>query len=232
MLEDAELGRLAGAASRLLLNAPNARELDALREQTGQVLELARARQDFYDFLCVPQSGCFLPPYAHVLAAARETDEFWHFPQARFDGGDILMPWYDAVAFHPAQLQADPMLGAANRPLDHVGVTLAFLALLLNSASHDEADREVIGEFISLHVQPWSEVFVRLLTQSGSGYLFLVGEAIGDLMEALRAAHPPGAVAHKEREPVWIPILQTPDGGAAAQPHSGVQGAGRAGGAA
>lgn len=207
MSDDAELARLAGAASYLLLNAPDASALDALRAQTGQVLDLARARQDFHNFLCVPQSGCFLPPYAHVLAAAQETEEFWHFPPARFDGGDALMPWYDAVGFRPAGLRADPILGTSSRPLDHVGVLLAFLALLLDSATDGEADRAVVAEFVGEHVQPWADVFVRLLTQSGSDYLGLVGEAVGDLVAALRTAHPPRVGTSKAREPAWIPIV-------------------------
>lgn len=207
MPDDAELARLAGAASFLLLNAPDAPMLDALRAQTGQVLDLVHARQDFYDFLCVPQSGCFLPPYAHVLSAAQETDEFWHFPPARAGGGDALMPWYDAAEFRPADLRADPILGASNRPLDHVGVLLAFLALLLDSATDGEADRAVVAEFVGDHVQPWAGVFVRLLTRSGSDYLELVGEAVGDLVAALRAVHPPRAGAGEPREPTWIPIV-------------------------
>ncbi len=206
-MSDPGLARLAEAGSRLLLQPPDARVLGALAPVTHGPLDLQRARQDFYDFLCIPQSGCFLPPYAHVLSRAEETEEFWHFPAARFDGGDALLPWYDAAGFNPAELDADPILSASNRPLDHVGVLLAFLSLLLQASKDSDADREVLADFIAEHIEPWADLFVRLLTQADCAYISLVGEALGDFLTILRATHPPRVGTTSTNDKVgWIPI--------------------------
>ncbi len=189
MPDAAELARLASAASYLLLNAPDEQMLAVLEAPAGKRLD--RARQDFYDFLCIPQSGCFLPPFAHVLTQAQKTEDYWHFPKPKYDGGDALLIWYDAAGFDTALLPADPILATANRPLDHVGVLLAFLALLLDAAQDSEADRQVIGEFIGEHIQPWSDTFVNLLAQAESPYIALLGETLHDLFDAVRSEYPP-----------------------------------------
>lgn len=206
-MSDQELARLAEAGSRLLLQAPDARILAALAPLARAPLDPRQAQQDFYDFLCILQSGCFLPPYAHVLSQAEETEEFWHFPAARHDGGDALLPWYDAAGFNPLELPAAPMLTSANRPLDHVGVLLAFLALLLDASGDSDLDRQVLADFITEHIQPWADVFAHLLTQAESAYISLVGEALEDFFTALRATHPPRAGAeNRYGEPLLIPI--------------------------
>lgn len=194
-MSDQELARLAEAGSRLLLQAPDEQILAALAGLPHAPLDLRQAQQDFYDFLCTLQSGCFLPPYAHVLTQAEETEEFWHFPSARYDGGDALLPWYDTAGFNPMELQAAPILTTSNRPLDHVGVLLAFLTLLLDASSGSDFDRQVLTDFITEHVQPWADVFAHLLTQAESAYISLVGEALEDFFTALRATHPPRANA-------------------------------------
>ncbi|SBP88756.1 molecular chaperone TorD family protein [Thiomonas delicata] len=220
MSDTAELGRLASAASYLLLNAPDARTLAALDVAGGRVLDLDRARQDFYDFLCIPQSGCFLPPFSHVLSQAQETAEYWHFPTPKYDGGDALRPWFDAAGFDTAALPADPILAAANRPLDHVGVLLAFLALLLDAAQDSETDRVVLGEFLGEHVQPWADTFANLLCQAESPYIALLGTALQDLLDAVREDYPPltppqRSLAHKR-----IPIQPAQVEGSVAFPSS------------
>ena len=86
----------------MLLAPPDPALLAALAPVAEAPLDLERARQDFYDFLCVPQSGCYIPPYAHVLARGEANGEYWHFPPPRFDGGDALRRWYDAAGFDPA----------------------------------------------------------------------------------------------------------------------------------
>ncbi len=186
-----ELAQLAAAASRLLLNPPDAVILDALQPAAGVALDLAQSQQDFYDHLCIAQSGCFLPPVGHVLRQARQTDAYWHFGTPRYDGGDALLPWYDAASFDPAALPADPFLAGANRPLDHVGVLLAFLAVLLDAAHDDEADRTLVGEFIGEHIEPWADTFAHLLTCSASPYIALLGSMLSDFFAALREAIPP-----------------------------------------
>lgn len=209
-MSDQELARLAEAASHLFLQPPDEALAAAVHASMGEALDVSQARQDFYDFLCIPQSGCYLPPFAHVLSQAQETEDFWHFPPARFDGGDALMAWYDAAGFNPAELPADPMLSASNRPFDHVGVLLAFLALLLDGAQDTDADRTVLAEYIDEHMQPWVDVFARLLTQSGSTYIVLVGESLTELWRVLRKAHPPGVDRGRELNGKfkWIPVQQ------------------------
>jgi hypothetical protein len=185
-----DLARLAEAASRLLLNSPNEVTLAALEKSSGGVLDLERSRQDFYDHLCIVQSGCFVPPVAHVLRQARQTEAYWHFGTPRYDGGDALALWYDASGFEPSELPADPFLAGANRPLDHVGVLLAFLAALLNAAHDDEADRLLIGEFLGEHIEPWADTFAQLLSCSASPYIALLGSMFVDLFDALRETIP------------------------------------------
>jgi hypothetical protein len=185
------LARLFEAASRLLLNAPDEATLAAMESSSGGVLDLEQSRQDFYDHLCVVQSGCFVPPVAHVLRQARQTETYWHFGTPRYDGGDALAPWYDASGFEPSELPADPFLAGANRPLDHVGVLLAFLAALLNAAQDDEGDCALVGEFLGEHIEPWAETFAHLLSCSDSLYIALLGSMLGDLFAALRETFPP-----------------------------------------
>lgn len=186
-----ELARLAATAARLLLNPPDQDVLSAMESVAGNNLNLAQSRQDFYDHLCIAQSGHFLPPIAHVLCQARETEAYWHFGVPRYDGGDALAPWYDATGFEPSDLPADPFLAGSNRPLDHVGVLLAFLATLLDAAKDGEEDRVLIREFLGEHVEPWADTFVKLLSASCSPYIALLGSMLGDLFAAVRETFPP-----------------------------------------
>lgn len=204
MSDATELSHLASVASYLLLNAPDEQMLAVLEAPAGRLLD--HARQDFYDFLCMPQSGCFLPPYAHVLTQAQETEDYWHFPMPKYDGGDALLTWYDAAGFDTTLLPADPILATANRPLDHVGVLLAFLALLLDAARDSEGDRQVLGEFLGEHIQPWSDIFVNLLTQAESPYIALLGETLHDLFDAVRSVYPPLPPARRPSAHKLIPI--------------------------
>ncbi|MHB1669478.1 molecular chaperone TorD family protein [Thiomonas sp.] len=207
MPDSAELARLASAASYLLLNAPDAQTLTVLLTAAGEPLDPKRARQDFYDYLCILQSGCFLPPFAHVLSQAQQTAEYWHFPTPKYDGGDALLPWYDAGRFDPTVLPADAILAAANRPLDHVGVLLAFLALLLDAAQDRETDRIVLSEFLGEHIQPWADRFVHVMAQAESPYIALLGTILRDLFDAVREAYPPMTPRQFPIAPKHIPIV-------------------------
>ena len=207
MSDAAELSRLTSAASYLLLNAPDEQMLAVLQAPAGRLLD--HARQDFYDFLCMPQSGCFLPPYAHVLTQAQETEDYWHFPKPKYDGGDALLTWYDAAGFDTTTMPTDPILATPNRPLDHVGVLLAFLALLLDAAQDSEVDQRVLGEFIGEHIQPWSDTFVNLLTQAESPYIALLGGTLHDLFNALHSKYPPLLPAKPRSVHKVIPIQTT-----------------------
>lgn len=177
----------AGAAARMLLAPPDAALLSVLAQVADLPLDLEQARQDFYDFLCVPQSGCYIPPYAHVLARGKWNGEYWHFPPPRFDGGDGLRSWYETAGFDPAQLGADPLLAGPNRPLDYAGFVLAFLAGMLQQADQEPSGEAVVQNFITEHLGSWIDVLAELLTVSGSPYISLLGEELSELIKDVRA---------------------------------------------
>jgi len=183
------------AAAALLLRPPDALALAALAESSGINLDPTQARQAFYDVLCVPQSGRYIPPYAHVLAQGRVRDgDWWYFPPPRFDGGDALMSWYEAVGFDPMQLDVDPMLKGPHRPLDNVGFILAYLAGLVASRHNGHTDTvtadAIIATFLAEHVGDWLDRFCDLLGGSGSPYLEAVAEAVQEAAHATRARYP------------------------------------------
>lgn len=189
MLES-DLAVRAGAAARMLLVPPDAPLLSVLAEGADLPLDLDHARQDFYDFFCVPQSGCYIPSYAHVLSRGQRNDEYWHFPPPRFDGGDGLQTWYEMAGFDPAQLDIDPLLAGPNRPLDYAGFVLAFLAGLLEQADREPAGAPVVQGFISEHLGAWIDLLAQLLAVSGSPYVSLLGEELAELVSDVRARFP------------------------------------------
>ncbi len=186
-MPDTGLPGRAAAAARLLLVPPDPALLAALAPLADAPLDAERARQDFYDFLCVPQSGCYIPAYAHVLARGEWNGEYWHFPPPRYDGGDALRRWYEAAGFDPATLDADPLIAGANRPLDQAGFVLAFLAGLLEQARAEPAGAVVVQEFVAEHLGPWVDLLAELLAVSGSPYIALLGGGLHELVAELRA---------------------------------------------
>lgn len=194
-MSEPDLSQLLAAAAALVLRPPDASALEALAESCGIKLDPGRARQDFYDALCVPQSGRYIPPYAHVLAEGRVKDgDWWYFPPPRFDGGDALMPWYEAVGFDPLQLEVDPMLKGPHRPLDNVGFILAYLAGLVASGdtgitATDDVDA-IIANFTSQFLGTWVDRFCDLLEGSASPYQEAVAEAVREAILAVRERFP------------------------------------------
>lgn len=189
------LERLLAAAAGLLLRPPEPGVLEALARSGGAPVAADRARQDFYDVICMPASGRYIPPYAHVITRGREqADGWWHFPAPRFDGGDALAPWYRALGFEPLKLDIDPMLRGPHRALDQVGVMLAFLASAVASragASDPHIADEALGRFIEEHLGEWFDRYCDLLAGSGSEYLQAVADAAREAVAAARAAFPP-----------------------------------------
>lgn len=189
------LPQLLSAAAALVLRPPDAAALAALAESGGAELNPDRARQDFYDVLCVPQSGRYIPPYAHVIAcSALRNGLWWHFPPPRYDGGDSLAPWYAAIGFDPALLDVDPMLRGPHRPLDQIGFLLAYLAALSTNSESDLTDRGAAGSFVSgflaQNFTVWPERFCDLLSGTSSAYLRAVGEAIEEVLQVARERYP------------------------------------------
>jgi hypothetical protein len=194
-MPEPDLSQLLATAAALVLCPPEASALEALAGSRGIKLDPGRARQDFYDVLCVAQSGRYIPPYAHVLAAGRIKDgDWWHFPPPRFDGGDALMPWYEAVGFDPMQLDVDPMLKGPHRPLDNVGFILAYLAGLVASRDRDITGKDdadaIIANFTSQFLGMWVDHFCDLLAGSASPYLEAVAEAVREATHMVRERFP------------------------------------------
>ncbi len=197
-MPEAGLAERTAAAARMLLAPPDPALLAALAGAAEAPVEEEQARQDFYDFLCVLQSGCYVPPYVHVLARAERKGEYWHFPPPRFDGGDGLRLWYDAGGFDPASLAADPLIAGANRPLDHLGFVLAFLARLLADAERQPEARPLAATFIAQTLGPGTDLFADLLAGSESPYASLLGRGLAELLGDLRAEFPDPEQAAEE----------------------------------
>ncbi len=194
-MPDPRLSQMLAAAAAMLLRPPAAGVLDALAASGGSGIEPARARQDFYDVLCVPQSGRYISPYAHVLSQGRLWGgNCWNFPPPRYDGGDDLAEWYEAVGFDPMQIDADPMLRGPHRALDQVGFILAYLAGLVASEEAGQPDSNaangVISVFLDTHLGEWIERFTTLLSDCDSPYLHAVAGAVEDCMEMVRTRYP------------------------------------------
>lgn len=195
-MSEPDLAQMLAAAAALVLQPPEPKTLAALAESDGISVDLDRARQDFYDVLCIPLSGRYIPPYAHVLqqGVAKDNGQWWHFPPPRFDGGDQLASWYDAVGFDPRQLEADVMLRGPHRPLDNAGYILAYVAGLVASAGkpteHQDDTEAVIATFVGEHIGPWIDRFCELLADSESVYLAAVSQAVSEAVEALGDRYP------------------------------------------
>lgn len=215
-MPDPELARMLSAAGSLVLRAPTPELLTILAESEGLTLELDRARQDFYDVLCVPQSGRYVPPYAHVLAAGRVNrggaKVLWNFPPPRYDGGDALARWYDAVGFEPLTLDADPMLRGPHRPLDTIGYILTYMAGLVASRDVEvvtlEQSDAIIVTFLAQHVDPWADRFCELLASCESPYLRTVAQAVHEVVETLRACYPDRQAAAPSLHTFPIPSVE------------------------
>ncbi len=143
----------------------------------------------------MPQSGRYIPPYVHVLACGKvRNGDWWHFPPARFDGGDSLAQWYAVIGFDPMALEADPMLRGPHRPLDQVGFVLACLAALSakgesGTSSADESD-SLVSMFVAENLNVWPDRFCNLLGGTQSPYLQAVAEAVAEAVQTARARYP------------------------------------------
>ncbi len=204
------LSQMLAAAAALVLRPAEAEILANLVESGGGDITLEQARQDFYDVLCVPQSGRYISPYAHVLDRGQLLeDQCWNFPPPRFDGGDALAGWYEAVDFDPLQLDVDPMLRGPHRALDQVGFILTYLGGLVGVHEVDgtnERAAAVLGVFLDEHVGDWMDRFCTLLGGCGSAYLQAVASAVEEVVELTRARY--GQVPSSRYD-----ALGAPDGG-------------------
>jgi hypothetical protein len=192
-MRDHELAAETAALARFFLGPPDEALAATWKDATGTRLDLAHARQDYYDYFCIPQSGCFIPPYAHVLTRSQDIEDFWHFPAPRHDGGDALLPWYDVAGFDPIKSALDPLLEGTTLPLDHIGFILAFLANLIDVAD-GPSDRDIVTEFLVEHVLPWTRLLPSLLLKADSPYVVGLGSALREWTDVVQAVYAVGSV--------------------------------------
>ena len=186
------------AAAALLLQPPDERILNVLQATSGERLDPGVARQDFYDVLCIPQSGRYLPPYRHVVLHARDMKDYWYFPPPRYTGGDGLIPWYDTIGFNVSQLNVDVLLAGPNRPLDHLGYILAFLSAVALSSDENAELSELGSAFADEFLGEWPRLYVSLLARADSVYLHLVADALNEALDRVKEYFPPPAIKNAE----------------------------------
>lgn len=184
MPDDAPSVGVLEAAAALLLQEPDDRIAALVEEWAGKpVPPPAVLRQDFYDVMCIPQSGRFVPPYAHVLRAARQEGKMWFFPPPRHDGGQEVEARYARLGFDRTRLAVAAPLAAPHLPGDHLGFMFAFSAHVLKLATRvPESDRPLIeGEqraLARLLSQPWLDTYAMLVEDRGGLYLAAVADAV------------------------------------------------------
>lgn len=181
-------------AAALLLRPPDEQSLSVLETVTGERLSLAIARQDFYDTLCIAQSGRYIPPYRHVLLRAKEVEDYWYFPAPRYNGGDDLASWYESIGFDISSLNTDKLLQGPVQPLDHVGYLVSFLSNLVRLSDEDERLSALGSSFVETILGEWTRLYVWLLSNAGSDYLHFVADAINEALDLVIEGFPSQAV--------------------------------------
>lgn len=187
------------AAAALLLRAPDERTVGLLAGGPADAEAVAAARQDYWDVLCIPQSGRFVPPYEHVLRNAYRRDQFWFFPPARYDGGDGVASVYAAFGFEPRKLDIEPVWAVAHLPADHIGFMLAFVAWALGALERMPAGEEArvraqaqaqaeLARFVAGHLGKWTTLYADLLADRGGAFLGQVSRAVREAVELARQA--------------------------------------------
>jgi len=185
---------LACTAGTLLLTEPDHRLLRCLLETTDfQVGTLETLRQAFYDRLCMPQSGLYVPPFEHVFRGGRKANGVWHFPPARADGALEVEAIYREQGFRHTTLNVAPLFRSAHLPGDHIGFMLIFLGWMLRSRTgYDTALCSLLGRFVARHLDGWIEPFgERLCAGDTTGYLTAVAAAVSESAAELRRRLPP-----------------------------------------
>lgn len=222
-MPEPDLSAVLAAAATLLLRPPDATVLAALAESNGVALEMEKARQDFYDVLCVPQSGRYIPPYAHVLLQGRSREnDWWYFPAPRYDGGDALASWYEAAGFSPRPHDIDPMLRGPHRPLDNAGLIIAFGGDIVGRL-HDPNDASAAGLIANnfyLHAFAGNigQSLDVLRIDNGEASTWRVGASgevrlglVGTEMNAAYLIAETGRIAVASDQAIWVDLLGTPD---------------------
>jgi len=172
------------AAAALLLRAPDSVVLNSLVSCDGpQTRSLAVARQDYFDVICIPQSGRFVPPYEHVVRRAQRDGKMWFFPPARYDGGDAVAEVFRNFGFERQTLDVESVWAPPHLPADHLGFMLAFVAWVLDGLACVEdavraAGSDALARFVKQHLGRWTGIYADLLTDQGGAYLSGVADAV------------------------------------------------------
>ncbi|RMD62832.1 MAG: hypothetical protein D6826_06415 [Alphaproteobacteria bacterium] len=180
------------AAAALLLRAPDEQVVTILSEgEEPGPQALAAARQDYFEVICIPQSGRFVPPYEHVVRAARRDGEMWFFPPARYDGGDVVAHIFRNFGFERRALDVEPLWAPPHLPADHLGFMLAFVAWGLDGlAKVDDVVHatwsDELAWFVEQHLDGWTEIYADLLADRGGTYLGAVADAVWTSVELVR----------------------------------------------
>lgn len=193
-MSESDVSRQLQVAAALLLRPPDEQSLSVLETVTGERLSLAIARQDFYDTLCIAQSGRYIPPYRHVLLRAKEVEDYWYFPAPRYNGGDDLASWYESIGFDISSLNTDKLLQGPVQPLDHVGYLVSFLSNLVRLSDEDERLSALGSSFVETILGEWTRLYVWLLSNAGSDYLHFVADAINEALDLVIEGFPSQAV--------------------------------------
>ncbi len=193
MPETAESITALEAAAALLLRPPDERVRALVSAWSGETPSLDGMRQDFYDVLCVPQSGRYVPLYEHVVRQARRVGRMWFFPPARHDGGRLVGGYYLRCGFDRRRLEVHPILAAPHLPGDHLGFMLAFVSWLLGARQKagvrdvEAIDRQ-LRVFVGRHLDDWVETCSALLEDRGGAYLAAIASATRDAVRLARGA--------------------------------------------
>ncbi len=185
--------RQIAAAAALLLRAPDERTVGLLAGGPVDAEALAAARQDYWDVLCIPQSGRFVPPYEHVIRNAHREGRLWFFPPARYDGGDAVARVFTQFGFRPWQLDVEPVWAAPHLPADHLGFMLAFVAQMLGALEQAcdtearSANARELERFVRLHLGQWTAVYADLVADRGGIFLDGVSKAVREAVVLARA---------------------------------------------
>lgn len=181
---DAELLKLAGEVLGCLLN-------DMPLPSQG----IEDLRQEYYDRFFVPMSGRYVPPYESAVRGRTDTGRRMRYGSLMGPNSHSVMAAYDAVRFDPWQLSMyEPLKGI--RIPDHMGLELAFMALMAKSeararaeetpAEAERAERwlRLQRQFLEEHLNCWSGDFAALVAGAGPGFYPDVCRAVAAWVQA------------------------------------------------
>jgi len=173
------------ACGLLLLQAPDTDTLQALDLNAANLEEY---RQAFYDRLCIPQSGIYLPAYQQVFRnASQDQDGVWHFPPPDYRGGRGVEMMYEQFGFEHHGLPVDPFFQGPQVPGDHLGLMLIFLGWVWDAPREDLVAGKKLSLFVGKFLGDWVDRYLVLLPAGQSSpYLDAIARSLGEAIDAVR----------------------------------------------